>query len=179
MTIHPASLPPHARDILKVWEDSLQKLSFMVLLWGPGSSTPDAYEKRMKIRQHLEACSPAVSVVMSEDPEFQRDIENKWGLIGAERIQAEMADVIIVLGTSVGPVTEVAMYKEFIRHKALLLVEKSLVDSGSFAAHTWHGLSIRVFTTEQLTTCEQIRTWVKEHVLGKRFQKLERIRREQ
>lgn len=172
------TLPPHARDILKLWEDSLQELSFMVLVWGSGIATPGAYEKRLKIRQHLESCSPPISVFMSEDSLFQPDAENKWGLAGAERIQAEMADVIIVLGTSVGPLTEVATYREFIQDKGLLLVEKSVLEAGGFASQTWHGLPLRPFTTEQFTSCEQIRTWAKEHVLGKRFQKLERIRRQ-
>jgi hypothetical protein len=173
----PSALPPDAQAILLSWEQDLQKLSFMVLLWGSGTSNTQAHEKRLKLRSHLEASLPPNSVFMSEDAIFQ-PLVDKHGLVGAERIQAEMADVIIVLGTSLGPLCEVATYMNAFRAKGLLFVEKSLLESGGFAPQTWHCLVIKEYTPEQFATCQQIRPWAREHVLGIRFQKLEAARRQ-
>jgi hypothetical protein len=170
------ALPLHAQRVLQSWEQDLQNLSFMVLIWGSGPSNGEAYQKRLAVRRHLEASLPVNSVFMSEDDIFQRDVE-KFGLAGAEKVQAEMADVIIVLGTSPGPLTEVATYMDFLKVKGLLFVERALLESGSFATQTWYGLVIKEFTREQFATCEQIRTWAREHVLALRFQKLEASRR--
>src|SRR5438094_813754 len=115
------SLPPHAQEVWRSYEEPLRSISFMVLVWGSGGSKPEAHEKRLMIRKHLETCLPANTVFMSEDPLFQPMVDEA-GLVGAEKIQAEMADVIIVLGTSVGPLTEVATYKEAVRSKGLLFV---------------------------------------------------------
>jgi thiamine pyrophosphate-dependent acetolactate synthase large subunit-like protein len=173
----PTALPLHAQELLRSWEEELQKLEFMVLLWGSGNSNKEASDKRRKVREYLEASLPPNSVFMSEDGVFQSTVE-KFGLVGAEKVQAEMADVIIVLGTSLGPLTEVATYMEFLKEKGLLFVAKSLLESGGFAPETWHGLVLKEFTPDQLATCDQIRCWAREHVLARRFQKLEAQRRE-
>jgi hypothetical protein len=174
--MNPDLLPTHAQEILQTWEQDLENLSFMVLIWGSGQSDEEAYLKRLEVRRHLEASLPPNSVFMSEDTILQEHID-KFGLVGAENVQAQMADAIIVLGTSLGPLIEVATYMEFLKIKGLLFVEKSLLESGGFAPQTWHGLVLKEFTPEQLATCEQIRSWAREHVLALRFQKLVALRR--
>jgi hypothetical protein len=170
-----SELPPHAEVFLRQLEEQIDRTPFTVLIWGSGTSKPDAYDKRLKIRKHLEPLLAKNSVFMSEDVVFKQ-LNDKIGVVGAEEAQAEMVDVIIVLGTSLGPLTEVATYKQWIRTKGLFFVEKSLLESGGFAPQTWHGLVIKEFTPDQLSDCEQIRAWAKEHVLGKRFQKYQASR---
>ena len=57
-----------------------------------------------KIARYALLLLPKDSGFMSEDAIFKNDIE-KFGLVGAEKVQAEIVHAIIVLGTSIGPVS--------------------------------------------------------------------------
>lgn len=107
-------LSPEAKDFyektfrpkyLKVLEE-IAKIRLFVLVWGPGPKGGKVYEKRIQILNELRGQPAKHAALLSEEidsldpaPDFPTNVR--------ERIQAQQADLLVVLQSSPGSIGEV------------------------------------------------------------------------
>jgi len=155
---------------LKEFFDELEAVEFCILVWGSGKENEEHFNKRRTIYNHL--AEKFSCVIMSEDEAFQEDVET-YGLEAAEAAQAKKADAIVVLDTSIGPHTEIAMFAGIMRedNKTIVFAAEEFTNSTGFAATPFKLLKVESYMPEEYEDCTQIRKAATEHCINLRWEK--------
>jgi len=132
----PVPMSPRAREYFeKVFmpryealQAKVRQVPLVILVWGPGPSAGDLYQKRLRIRDELRKRGHAA--VFSEEITGPVPFSQK----GIEFLQAEAADLIVVLQASYGSVAEVHDFAEFrvINYKMLIFIDERATDGYSY-----------------------------------------------
>jgi hypothetical protein len=128
-----ANLSPSAADYYqnsflpryKEYIERVNRTSLMVLLWGPGESGGDLYDKRQQIRRKL--LQENVAAVFSEQIDLDVPLPD-WSTKARELLQALAADLIVILQASPGSIAEAHDFAEFIEdigRKMLIFIDKN------------------------------------------------------
>lgn len=136
MSFQPAELSPRARAYFEqVFKPQYEKLQraveqtpLAILVWGPGASAGDLYQKRLQIRDELRRRGHAA--FFSE--ELERMAPQSMSQKGIEFLQA--ADLIVVMQASYGSVAEVHDFAEqrVINFKMLIFIDEKARDGYSY-----------------------------------------------
>ncbi len=139
MTIpQPVPLSPRAKEYFNnvfkpkydALEQAVKQTPLAILVWGPGASAGDLYQKRLQIRDELRRRGHAA--FFSEELE-----DSSQGLPsqkGIEFLQAQAADLIVVMQASYGSVAEVHDFAEHrvINFKMLIFIDEKATDGYSY-----------------------------------------------
>ncbi len=156
-------------------------VSLSILVWGPSESDSDLYRKRVQIRNTLR--------LMGHDARFSEDWQMPPQELGTltlkqqELIQAQLADLIIILYASFGSIAETHDMGNLNDLKMKLLVLVDQQHTGSYGAQ---GLlrnlrrydRVYPYTTDELRTCSLMRR-ILEEVDYCRCEKWENMQRAQ
>jgi hypothetical protein len=133
-----SQLSPRAQEyfnsIFKPKYDSLQEAvrqtPLAILVWGPGTSAGDLYQKRVQIRDELRRRGHAA--FFSEELAGMSPISLSQK--GIEFLQAQAAAFIVVMQASYGSVAEVHDFAEHrvINYKLLIFIDEQAVDGYSY-----------------------------------------------
>lgn len=132
-------MSPRAREYLdrvfipqyEALQAKVRQVPLVILVWGPGESARDLYRKRLWIRDELRRRGH-VAVFSEEICEMAP--EAAASLKGIEFLQAEAADLIVVMQASYGSVAEVHDFAEFrvINYKMLIFIDERATDGYSY-----------------------------------------------
>lgn len=138
ISLHREELCPRAQEyfdrVFKPQFDALmqevRRTPLVILVWGPGESAGDLFRKRLQIRNELRRLGHVA--MFSEDLESSRQagVSQK----GIEFLQAQAADLIVVMQTSYGSVAEVHDFASFrvVNFKMLIFIDESAQDGYSY-----------------------------------------------
>jgi hypothetical protein len=128
------SAQQYFNDVFKPKYDALQqavrKTPLAILVWGPGASAGDLFQKRLQIRDELRRRGHAAF--------FSEELENaapeSLSQKGIEFLQAQAADLIVVMQASYGSVAEVHDFAEHrvINFKFLIFIDEKATDGYSY-----------------------------------------------
>jgi hypothetical protein len=131
-------LTPRAKEyfnnVFKPKYDALQQAvkqtPLAILVWGPGASAGDLYQKRLQIRDELRRRGHAA--FFSE--ELEGTAPDSLSQKGIEFLQAQAADLIVVMQASYGSVAEVHDFAEHrvINFKMLIFIDEKATDGYSY-----------------------------------------------
>lgn len=147
-------------------QQAVRQTPLVILVWGPGASAGDLYQKRLQIRDRLRELGHAA--VFSE--ELEGGAPAGASQKGIEFLQAQAADLIVVMQTSYGSVAEVHDFASFrvVNFKMLIFVDERAQD----------GYSYRGALTELKTLYGNVETFkypddiTQCHLLGKVLEKV-------
>ena len=134
----PVPLSPRAKEyfntVFKLKYEQLQQAvkqtPLAILVWGPGASAGDLYQKRLQIRDELRRRGHAA--LFSE--ELEDSAPTSLSQKGIEFLQAQAADLIVVMQASYGSVAEVHDFAEHrvINFKLLIFIDERATDGYSY-----------------------------------------------
>jgi hypothetical protein len=137
-TPQPVPLSPRAQQYFtQVFKPQYEKLQqavrqtpLAILVWGPGASAGDLYQKRLQIRDELRRRGHAA--FFSE--ELEGTAPTSLSQKGIEFLQAQAADLIVIMQASYGSVAEVHDFAEHrvINFKMLIFIDEKAVDGYSY-----------------------------------------------
>lgn len=160
------------RDGIKQIEAYCFATELNVLVWGPGESSPEDYNKRLKILQSIQKQFTKADVRLSEDEHLRQLVPDP----GAPLHQQELwhlgaCDVCVVLDTSKGPGEEIAHFiGSRFKRKLLILTHEKHKEARSFPASLRQTENQVFFTDEEYSSCslvEQVINRVKTVALGR------------
>ena len=111
-------------------QQAVQQTPLAILVWGPGASAGDLYQKRLQIRDELRRRGHAA--FFSED--LEGTAPDSLSQKGIEFLQAQAADLIVVMQASYGSVAEVHDFAEHrvINFKMLIFIDEKATDGYSY-----------------------------------------------
>ena len=134
----PVPLSPRAQEYFtQVFKPQYEKLQqavqqtpLAILVWGPGASAGDLYQKRLQIRDELRRRGHAA--FCSED--LEGPAPASMSQKGIEFLQAQASDLIVIMQASYGSVAEVHDFAEHrvINFKMLIFIDEKAVDGYSY-----------------------------------------------
>ena len=137
-SLPPVPLSPRAKEyfntVFKLKYEQLQQAvkqtPLAILVWGPGASAGDLYQKRCQIRDELRRRGHAA--FFSED--LVDSSPTSLSQKGIEFLQAQAADLIVVMQASYGSVAEVHDFAEHrvINFKMLIFIDERATDGYSY-----------------------------------------------
>lgn len=136
---------------------ALRRQALAILVWGSGSGPGRDFEKRVEIRDTLQAEFTESDVRFSE--ELMPDTPGAVDLTDAEREEFHLAwcDLCVVLDTSQGPGEEIAYFAETpVNYKFRIFTHERYRGSGSFPAAVRRGLRQFFYTEEEFATCSVV-----------------------
>ena len=147
-------------------QQAVRQTPLVILVWGPGASAADLYQKRLQIRDKLRELGHAA--MFSED--LAGSTSDHFSQKGIEFLQAQAADLIVVMQTSYGSVAEVHDFASYriINFKMLIFIDERAQD----------GYSYRGALTELKTLYGNVETFkypddiTQCHLLGKVLEKV-------
>lgn len=112
------------------FQNAVREISLAILVWGPGESARELYQKRLQIRDELRRRGHLALFSEELDGRAPRSLSQK----GIEFLQAQAAEFIVVLQASYGSVAEVHDFANFrvINYKMLIFIDESAVDGYSY-----------------------------------------------
>jgi hypothetical protein len=131
------------------------KMDFFILVWGSGKTNPLAFEKRKKMVKVLSREFKNENIIMSEDKELQ-PYTKKMGDIVSESIQADAADFVIILATSIGPQLEANEYFHKISHKSIVLCSDMYAKEKSYPSNIRYKYNLAWFKEDEFKECKLI-----------------------
>jgi len=165
--LDPVPLSPRARQFYEqtfkpkyeALQQQVQQTPLAILVWGPGASAGALYQKRIHIRDELRRRGHAA--FFSEELEGGAPLG--MSLKGIEFLQAQAADLVVVLQTSYGSVAEVHDFASYtvINHKMLIFIREDAADGYSYkgALSELNSLyrNVETFTEHDITVCNLLR----------------------
>ena len=137
-TPQPVPLSPRAQEYFaQVFQPQYEKLvqavrqtPLAILVWGPGASENDLYQKRLQIRDELRRRGHAA--FFSED--LEGTTPTSMSQKGIEFLQAQASDLIVIMQASYGSVAEVHDFAEhrIINFKMLIFIDEKAADGYSY-----------------------------------------------
>lgn len=137
-TLEPVPLSPRAKAYFEqVFKPQYEKLQqavqqtpLAILVWGPGASAGDLYQKRVQIRDELRRRGHAAFFSEELEGMAPQSMSQK----GIEFLQAQAADLIVVMQASYGSVAEVHDFAEHrvINFKMLIFIDEKAQDGYSY-----------------------------------------------
>jgi len=136
--LQPVPLGPRAQQYFnnvfqpryKALQQAVEQTPLAILVWGPGASAGDLYQKRLQIRDELRRRGHAA--FFSE--ELEKAAPASPSQKGIEFLQAQAADLIVVMQASYGSVAEVHDFAEHrvINFKMLIFIDEKATDGYSY-----------------------------------------------
>lgn len=156
-----AGLDPEVVRRLRLVKQASEATPFLVFVWGPGvmRDSPQA-RKRQTIRRDLEEVVGSGRVLFSEDPGLEA--ERRGGDFTAEFRQAQIADAVVLIPETEGPLVEAALYQGQLLGKAVVFTTQR--DHPGFPRAAYHLLPVREVEPEEWATCERVRRLAREFV---------------
>jgi hypothetical protein len=137
-TPQPVPLSPRAQQYFnqvfkpkyEALQQAVKQTPLVILVWGPGASAGDLYQKRLQIRDELRRRGHAA--VFSE--ELEGGAPDSLSQKGIEFLQAQAADLIVVMQASYGSVAEVHDFAEHrvVNFKMLIFIDEKATDGYSY-----------------------------------------------
>lgn len=111
-------------------QQAVRQTPLVILVWGPGASAGDLYQKRLQIRDELRRLGHAA--MFSE--ELAGGTPTGMSQKGIEFLQAQAADLIVVMQTSYGSVAEVHDFASYrvVNFKMLIFIDERAQDGYSY-----------------------------------------------
>lgn len=111
-------------------QHAVRQTPLAILVWGPGASAGDLYRKRLQIRDELRRLGHAA--MFSE--ELVGDAPEHLSQKGIEFLQAQAADLIVVMQTSYGSVAEVHDFASYrvVNFKMVIFIDERAQDGYSY-----------------------------------------------
>ncbi len=111
-------------------QQAVQQTPLAILVWGPGASAGDLYRKRAQIRDELRRRGHAAFFSEELEGTSPTSLSQK----GIEFLQAQAADLIVVMQASYGSVAEVHDFAEqrVISFKMLIFIDEKATDGYSY-----------------------------------------------
>jgi hypothetical protein len=148
----------------------VEQMEFRVLVWGPGDNSHTPYRaKRLVLREHLAAVVGEGRVLFSEDPDLA-ELRAKEGDFGAELLQVQAADAVVLIPESMGSVTEAALYGNELAGKTIVFTQQR-AGGGGFARTGYEHLKVVEVADEEWATCNRIRQEAQRFVQQMRYRK--------
>ncbi len=112
------------------FQNAVKQVPLAILVWGPGASAGDLYRKRLQIRDELRRLGHAA--FFSED--LVNSAPDSLSQKGIEFLQAQAADLIVVMQASYGSVAEVHDFASFrvVNSKMLIFIDQAAKDGYSY-----------------------------------------------
>ncbi len=136
--LQPVPLSPRAKEYFNTvfkpkyeqLQQAVRQTPLAILVWGPGASAGDLYQKRLQIRDELRRRGHAA--FFSE--ELEGSAPESMSQKGIEFLQAQAADLIVVMQASYGSVAEVHDFAEHrvINFKMLIFIDERAADGYSY-----------------------------------------------
>jgi hypothetical protein len=148
-----------------------------IVIWGPGEGADNPIrEKRLKLRESLSEEFGEENVIFPEDkdPDFEK-WRARWGDYAKEFYEVQAADVIIVIGESIGAIVEISLYRREIAGKSIIFVERRVEGQKGFAGHAYAPLKYEEVEPEEWKSCERIRKLSHEFVENLRIDKFRKL----
>ncbi|MBI5030212.1 MAG: hypothetical protein HZB51_06775 [Chloroflexi bacterium] len=137
-SLQPVPLSPRAKEYFNTvfkpkyqqLQEAVKQTPLAILVWGPGASAGDLYQKRLQIRDELRRRGHAA--LFSE--ELESSSPESLSQKGIEFLQAQAADFIVVMQASYGSVAEVHDFAEHrvINFKMLIFIDERATDGYSY-----------------------------------------------
>jgi len=134
----PVPLTPRAKEYFKQvfkpqyakLQQAVQQTPLAILVWGPGASAGDLYRKRVQIRDDLRRRGHAAFFSEELEAMSPTTLSQK----GIEFLQAQAADLIVIMQASYGSVAEVHDFAEHrvINYKMLIFIDEKATDGYSY-----------------------------------------------
>ncbi len=136
--IDPVPLSPRAQEYfqstfkprLDAMQAEIVQTPLAILVWGPGASNADMYNKRLQIRDELRR--RGLAAFFSED--LIGDKPAIYSQKGIEFLEASAADLVVVMQVSYGSVAEVHDFSDYrvINSKMLIFISDTATDGYSY-----------------------------------------------
>ena len=137
---------------------AVQQVPLAILVWGPGKSQTDYYRKRLQIRYALRQRGHAAF--------FSEELADATPPAASQKaiefLQAQAADLVVVLQVSFGSVAEVHDFANFrvISQKMLIFINESAKDGYSFQGalkelQILYG-NVETFTDQDIVQCNLV-----------------------
>jgi hypothetical protein len=137
-SLQPIPLSPRAKEYFDAvfkpkyqqLQEAVKQTPLAILVWGPGASAGDLYQKRLQIRDELRRRGHAA--LFSE--ELEGSAPESLSQKGIEFLQAQAADFFVVMQASYGSVAEVHDFAEHrvINFKMLIFIDERATDGYSY-----------------------------------------------
>ncbi len=134
-----------------------QQIPLAILVWGPGKNQTDLYRKRLQIRYALRQRGHAA--FFSEELVGTTPPPPGMSLKAIEFLQAQAADLVVVLQVSYGTVAEVHDFASFrvISQKMLIFINQAAKDGYSYQGalqelRTLYG-NVETFSDQDVVQC--------------------------
>lgn len=138
VNLPPVPLSPRAKEYFNTvfkpkyeqLQQAVQQTPLAILVWGPGASAGDLYQKRLQIRDELRRRGHAAFFSEELGDSTPTSLSQK----GIEFLQAQAADFIVVMQASYGSVAEVHDFAEHrvVNFKMLIFIDERAVDGYSY-----------------------------------------------
>lgn len=169
-------------DRLGILREKIRQQEMLILIWGPSrpdtNATPEQhklYAKRLQIKQKLKTTFHKSEVFFGEDPEINILTEGFRGELEKARIQAERADLILVLESNRGSSIEIEYFMPEFRKKIYVLMPNKFLPKKGLYASTLNLLEpehIIGYTQKEFDNCtlaSEIAIKVADSVAMERF----------
>jgi len=114
--------------------DEIRKTPLSILVWGPGVSGGDVYEKRLQIRGHLRELGHAAIFSEELKPKLTHDCHAQLTFSSnvIELCQAIPAEFIVVIHSSPGSIAEIHDFGEQVGSKMFIFIDERYQDGYSY-----------------------------------------------
>lgn len=111
-------------------QQAVKQTPLAILIWGPGASAGDLFQKRVQIRDELRRRGHAAFFSEELESAAPASLSQK----GIEFLQAQAADLIVVMQASYGSVAEVHDFAEhrIVNFKMLIFIDEKATDGYSY-----------------------------------------------
>jgi len=147
-------LDPEVVRRLQLVQEQMKTTPFIVFVWGPRPSagTPES-RKRKTIRDDLAQALGEGRVLFSEDADLAPLADA--GYYTAEYAEARIADAVVIIPESEGPLIEAAMYSPDLLGKTIVFTTKRV--EGGFVETAYGALKVVEVEQHEWERCDRIR----------------------
>jgi hypothetical protein len=163
---------PFDKSILAV-RNYARATELNILIWGPGSTGGEHYEKRLKIRDVVQSTFPHADVAFSEDEALKRAIPHAdlLSIPQQEAWHLAASDACVVLDTSKGAGEEIAHFSgSKDAYKLIIFTDKKYEGANSFPAELRKYGVLVFYSEEEYSSCsltEKVIARLDQTALGK------------
>lgn len=155
------ALDPEIAARLSELGERLREMPFVVFVWGPGLHRhTDPARKRQIIRDDLTQLLGEGRVLFSEDASLEE--ERKAGHYTAEFKQAVIADAVVLIPETEGPLVEAALFLDELVGKCIVFTTRR--EPPGFPRTAYHLLVTYEVEPEEWRVCERVRRLTREFI---------------
>lgn len=146
-------------DAIRHLKRQTEGCALNILVWGPGVTGAEHFEKRQKIKREIVSC------FFNADVRFSEELESSSGVVAVDQSDIPTqelwhlaaSDLCVVLDTSKGAGEEIAYFARSLHaHKLLILTHEAFARSNSFPAALRKYNNQVFYDDDQYVTCNLV-----------------------